>query len=64
MSKPIISRTPMSQILPEKKCKKCGKIFIPAPMHIYHAGSKYYCSWTCYLHRDDTEGKKNDKGTT
>lgn len=49
----------------EKKCKRCGKFFIAAPEHIYHVGAKYYCSWTCYLHRDDRKGKvKNDKGTT
>lgn len=48
----------------EKKCKKCGKEFIAAPEHIYHEGTKYYCSWTCYLHRNDRGVKKNDKGTT
>ena len=52
-------------IIPEKKCRKCGKHFIAAPEHIYRKGSSYYCSWTCYLHRNDTEVKsKNDKGTT
>lgn len=53
-----------NQILPQKKCRKCGKIFLPAPMHIYHVGSKYYCSWTCYNHRNDLEAKKDDKRTT
>ena len=48
----------------ELRCCKCGKNFIPAPMHIYHKGRKYYCSWTCYLHRDDSEVKTNDKGRT
>lgn len=53
------------QIIPEKKCKKCGKIFVPAPMHRYREGSKYYCSWTCYLHRKDMEvRKKDDQRTT
>ena len=55
---------PLKNILPEKRCKKCGKIFIPAPMHIYKDRGKYYCSWTCYLHRKDTEVKKHDEGTT
>lgn len=59
-----MSEVHLNQLLPEKKCKKCGKLFIPAPMHIYKENSKYYCSWTCYLHRKDTEGKKNDKRTT
>lgn len=57
--------TNLNAILPEKKCRKCGKRFIAAPMHIYRDGAKYYCSWTCYLHRKDTEvRKKNDQGTT
>ena len=34
-------------------CKKCGKEFIPAPYHIYKHNSKFFCSWTCYNHRDD-----------
>ena len=55
----------LNQILPEKPCKKCGKIFIPAPLHVYKDRSKYYCSWTCYLHRKDKEAKvKDDEGTT
>lgn len=36
-----------------RKCKRCGKKFIPAPLHAYKEGSKYYCSWTCYNHRKD-----------
>lgn len=51
-------------ILPEKKCRKCGKIFIPAPLHIYKDKSRWYCSWTCYNHRNDKEAVKNDQGTT
>ena len=50
--------THMDQLFPEKKCKKCGKNFIPAPMHRYKDGSKYYCSWTCYLHRKDNATTK------
>ena len=54
-----------NQIIPQKKCRKCGKYFIPAPMHVYRVGSKYYCSWTCYNHRNDLEvTKKDDKRTT
>lgn len=34
-------------------CAKCGQTFIPAPMHIYRVGTKYYCKWTCYNHRND-----------
>ena len=50
--------------LREKKCKKCGKCFLPAPMHIYKVRQNYYCSWTCYLHRDDKEKNEDDKRTT
>ena len=53
-----------NDFLPEKKCKKCGKTFIPAPLHRYKDRGKYYCSWTCYLHRKDTEVKTDDKRTT
>lgn len=42
----------------EEKCKKCGKNFITAPFHIYHDHRGYYCSWTCYLHRNDGNEKK------
>lgn len=35
------------------ECKKCGKMFPPAALHIYKEGAKYYCSWTCYNHRND-----------
>jgi hypothetical protein len=45
-------------------CKKCGKRFIPAAMHVYKTkkakSTTYYCSWTCYLHSDDKETKQND----
>ena len=57
-------RAKYDSFFPEKKCKKCRKSFIPAPLHKYKDGSKYYCSWTCYLHRNDPEAKKDDKGTT
>ena len=35
-----------------------------APMHVYREYSKYYCSWTCYLHRKDEETDTHDKRTT
>lgn len=55
----------LDKAFPEKHCKKCGKLFIPAPEHIYREGSKFYCKWSCYLHRNDLEvKKKDDKGTT
>lgn len=48
----------------EKVCRKCKKRFIAAPGHVYKEGRKYYCSWTCYLHKNDREVQKNDKRTT
>lgn len=62
-----MAKNTLSYILPEKKCKKCGKTFIPAPEHMYRAGSRrvfWYCSYTCYLHRNDKEKKVDDKRTT
>ena len=60
-----MGRITLENAIPEKRCKKCGKNFIPAPEHIYRKGSLFYCSWTCYLHRDDLEvKKKDDEGTT
>lgn len=51
----------INQTFKEKKCKKCGKIFIPAIEHRYKEHGKYYCSWTCYNHRHDekTTPKEN-----
>lgn len=43
----------------EKRCAKCGKIFIAAPFHIYKDNGEYYCKWTCYNHRED--GKANNR---
>lgn len=33
-------------------CEKCGKEFFPTPMHAYKDRSGYYCSWTCFNHRE------------
>lgn len=40
-------------------CPKCGKEFFPYPQHIYKCGSKRYCSWTCFNHKDDGKPSKN-----
>lgn len=37
----------------ELYCRKCGKLFIPAPQHIYKDHKGIYCSWTCFNHKDD-----------
>lgn len=43
------------------ECPKCGKIFLPAPMHIYHDHGKLYCCWTCYKHRNDNVRGKSKR---
>ncbi len=45
----------------EKRCKKCGKTFIPAYYHIFKDGKRFYCSWTCYNHRNDHKVKAEKK---
>ena len=58
-------RDPILSGVSDMPCRRCGKRFIPAPLHIYKdKHNHYYCSWTCYLHSDDKEWKKDDKGTT
>lgn len=39
----------------DRKCDKCGKNFVPAPYHQFKDGSKYYCKYTCYLHREKSQ---------
>lgn len=34
-------------------CPRCGKKFIRAPLHIYKDDKGFYCSWTCYNHKED-----------
>ena len=45
----------------ERFCRKCGKIFIPAPQHIYVDHNGIYCSWTCYNHRDTASSVRKTK---
>lgn len=40
-------------------CKKCGKEFVPAPMHRFRVGRNFYCKWTCYNHRNDEQKEVN-----
>lgn len=46
--------------IPEARCKKCGKIFVPAPEHVFTDKSGSYCSWTCWGHRKEKK-KPNPK---
>lgn len=45
----------------EANCPRCGKNFITAPYHIYHDDKGFYCSWTCYNHRDEVVFKRGKK---
>lgn len=39
--------------LEEKKCAVCGKVFIPAPLHVYkrmlQGRTKWFCSYHCLV---------------
>ena len=48
----------------EKKCPVCGKIFVPAPFHVYFRGDDVMCSWGClneYLRRKDKTRLRRQK---
>lgn len=32
----------------DQKCPVCGKVFVPAPEHIFKVGSKWFDRWSCY----------------
>jgi hypothetical protein len=34
-------------VLREKICPICGKLFVPAPEHIYKVKGAQVCSWSC-----------------
>lgn len=42
----------------EVVCAKCKKIFCPAALHVFVEYEKFYCSWTCFNHRNDGKGKR------
>lgn len=41
----------------EKRCAKCGKGFAAQQYHRFREGDTYYCTWTCFNHRNDGEAK-------
>lgn len=45
----------------EARCAKCGKNFVVAPEHIFIAGRKRYCKWSCWNHRNDGKVKKTGR---
>lgn len=48
--------------LDEKKCAVCGKVFIPAPLHVYkrHYSNliKWFCSYHCLFAWDKTHTRR------
>ena len=32
----------------ERKCARCGKVFIKQPFHVYKHKEKWFCSYHCY----------------
>ena len=44
----------------DHKCPICGKVFVPAPEHIFKVGSKWFDKWTCY-NKYVTEADKNKR---
>lgn len=43
----------------EYNCPICGRHFVRAPKHLYKDGKRCFCSWTCYLHKDDEANSRN-----
>lgn len=53
----------LSPTLKERKCGKCGKVFIPTYRYAYVdiGRRRWYCSWTCFNHRKDKEGDGDER---
>lgn len=55
----------MKKELMPKICPVCGKEFYPAPMHVYKAGDKLACSYSCaVMYRRLAEEKPNRRSKT
>jgi len=47
--------------LNERKCPVCGKIFVPAPFHVFVEDHKTFCKWSClceYRRKKATKAEK------
>ena len=54
-----------SKNLVERKCPVCGKIFVPAPFHVYKDGVMWFCKWTCLCeYRRNMEAYKEKRQKT
>lgn len=51
-----------SGYLIERKCANCGKIFCPAPEHVYKDDDKAFCKWSCLCeyrkHKEEAKEKR------
>lgn len=55
----------IDRMLTPKLCSVCGKEFYPAPMHVYKAGNKLACSYSCaVMYRHFAERKPNRRSKT
>lgn len=52
--------------LTDMECACCGKVFCPAPYHVYRDGTLWFCKWTCYnAYLNEKENRKRrGKGET
>ena len=56
-------RAKLDADLRERRCYICGRVFVPAPQHIYHKYGKWCCRWNCYVRLlDELEAKKKKVG--
>ena len=50
-------------VLRETKCYICGRVFVPAPQHVFHRSGKWCCKWSCFSRLlDEIEAKKKKAG--
>ena len=49
--------------LNEKYCAECNKLIFPTPVWVYRLGSKFYCSYKCWIKNDGSRinGRKRRK---
>ena len=56
----------MSEPLIDRVCAECGRVFCPAPYHIFKQQRKgkplYYCGWNCYSHAKKNRPKPENNG--
>jgi hypothetical protein len=48
-------------VIETRKCKRCGKVFVPAPLHKYRIDTNWFCSYTCHLHESEERNSRRKK---